>query len=143
MSILVDTNILLRTADSGDRLHAVAVKSITDQIDAGETLIITPQIAAEFWNVATRPVEHNGLGFDHEEARQELARIEGFFSVLVESLDVYAEWKRLVVAYSVTGVQAHDARLVAAMNVYAIRRILTFNVRDFSRYKGIEIIRPG
>jgi hypothetical protein len=25
-------------------------------------LIVTPQIVAAFWNVATRPIENNGLG---------------------------------------------------------------------------------
>ena len=62
---------------------------------------------------------------------------------MIESTDVYSEWKRLVVAYGVTGVQAHDARLVAAMNVHGIGRILTFNVQDFTRYKEIEAIRPA
>ena len=57
--------------------------------------------------------------------------------------EVYSEWKRLVVAYSVMGVQAHDARLVAAMKVYGIERILTFNVQDFLRYKEIEAVRPS
>ena len=70
--------------------------------------------------------------------------MEGFFSVLIESIDVYAEWKRLVVTNGVTGVQAHDARLVAAMKVYGVPRILTFNTQDFIRYyKGIEVIQPS
>jgi hypothetical protein len=80
-----------------------------------EPVVITPQIAAEFWNVATRPVEQNGLGWSHQQALDAIVRIEGFFSVLIESADLYAEWKRVVVAHGVTGVQAHDARLVAAI----------------------------
>jgi predicted nucleic acid-binding protein len=36
----------------------------------------------------------------------------------------------------------HDARLVAAMNVYGIKGILTFNGRDFSRYPSIRAERP-
>ena len=63
-------------------------------------------------------------------------------SVLIESTDVYTEWKRLVVAHGVTGVQAHNARLVAAMKVYGINRILTVNTQDFGRYENIEPIRP-
>jgi hypothetical protein len=31
------------------------------------------------------------------------------------------------------GVQVHDARLVAAMKVHGVTRILTINIRDFSR----------
>ena len=79
----------------------------------------------------------------HENALDEVVRVEGFFSLLIETTEVYSEWKRLLVAYGVTGVQAHDARLVAAMIVYGVRRILTFNVQDFTRYKEIEAIQPA
>lgn len=41
--------------------------------------------------------------------------------------------------YSVLGVTAHDARLVAAMKVGGVSHILTFNVEDFKRYHGVEI----
>ena len=83
------------------------------------------------------------MGLSHAEAPQEILKLEAFLSVLAESVDVYAEWKRLVLAYEVTGVQAHDARIAAAMNVYGVRRILTFNGGDFRRYSGIEVVQPA
>lgn len=43
--------------------------------------------------------------------------------------------------HNVPGVKVHDARLVAAMNVHNVPRILTFNAGDFLRY-GIEVIEP-
>jgi predicted nucleic acid-binding protein len=42
----------------------------------------------------------------------------------------------------VLGTKVHDARLVAAMNVHGIERILTFNTGDFARY-GIEVLLPS
>jgi predicted nucleic acid-binding protein len=143
MSVFVDTNVLLRIADPGDAKHAAAAKTLSDLIEVGESLCITPQIAAEFWNVATRPLQSNGLGMTTDEARDEMTRLEDFFSVLAESADVHAEWKRLVVEHKVQGVKAHDARLVAAMNVYGIRRIVTFNAGDFARYTQIDVISPA
>jgi predicted nucleic acid-binding protein len=143
MSVFVDTNVLLRSVQPAHPLHGAAVRAIAALIRDSETLVITPQIAAEFWNVATRPVEQNGLGWSHRQAFDAIVRIEEFFSLLIESAEVYAEWKRLVVAHGVTGVQAHDARLVAAMKVYGIKRILTFNTQDFARYPDIEAIRPA
>jgi predicted nucleic acid-binding protein len=143
MSVFVDTNILLRSVQPSHPLHEAAVSSVAAFIAQGTPLMVTPQIVAEFWNVATRPTENNGLGMPHEQAREELARLEAFFVLLSESPEVYAEWKRLVLAYGVTGVKVHDARLVAAMNVYGIRRILTFNKDDFRRYRDIEIITPA
>lgn len=40
------------------------------------------------------------------------------------------------------GIQVHDARLVAAMKVHGVARILTINVTDFSRYPGINAFAP-
>ncbi len=141
--IFVDTNVWLRSVQPTHLLHQAAVNTVASLIEANETLIITPQVAAEFWNVATRPVAANGLGLSTDEARQQWSRLEGFFSVLAETPDVYTEWKRLVVALDVQGVQVHDARLVAAMKVYGINRIVTFNGDDFSRFHAIEVIVPG
>jgi hypothetical protein len=44
--------------------------------------------------------------------------------VLPESTEVYSEWKRLVAEHKVQGVKVHDARIVAAMNVHGINRIV-------------------
>jgi predicted nucleic acid-binding protein len=39
-------------------------------------------------------------------------------------------------------VKVHDARLVAAMNVHGVRRLLTFDAGDFARC-GIEALQPS
>jgi predicted nucleic acid-binding protein len=83
------------------------------------------------------------MGLTPELAAAELAQIEGFFTVVGESTDVYKSWKDLVKSLGVSGVEAHDARLVAAMRVYGISRILTFDTKDFARYPGIEVLNPA
>ncbi len=45
-----------------------------------------------------------------------------------------------MVAYGVSGVQVHDAHLVAAMLANGITHILTFNAADFTRYTGAGIV---
>jgi hypothetical protein len=60
--------------------------------------------------------------------------------VLPDSSAVYSEWRRLVVTFSVSGVQVHDARLVAAMKVNNISHVLTLNVADFTRYASEGIV---
>ena len=143
MSVFIDTNVLLRSVQPSHPMHEAAVRSVADLLRRSEPLVITPQIVAEFWNVATRPVTRNGFGWPHQHAGDEVARVEGFCSIVIESAEVYSEWKQLVLAQGVTGVQAHDARLVAAMKVYGVKRILTFNTQDFVRYPNIEVIRPA
>jgi hypothetical protein len=67
----------------------------------------------EFWNVATRPAAQNGLGLTPAQAERQLRLVERVFRRLEDSTTVYPEWRRLVVAYSVSGVKVYDARLVA------------------------------
>ena len=72
----------------------------------------------------------------------EVEKIERILTLLPDSPATYPEWKRLVIKHSVQGTKVHDTRLVAAMNVHGVGRILTFNRDDFTRY-GIEILDPS
>jgi predicted nucleic acid-binding protein len=142
VSILVDTNVLLRRVQATHPNHAVAVESVARLLASGESVYFTLQNIAEFWNVATRPAAHNGLGFSPAIALAEVANIEEDLELLPDTPPLYAEWKELVVRHGVIGAKVHDARLVAAMNVHGVRRLLTFNVGDFTRY-GIEVVQPA
>ena len=82
------------------------------------------------------------MSFTTAETSVELARLKAHFLLLPETPDFVAEWEKLVVAHDVKGRPAHDARLVAAMLVHGIGRILTFNVRDFARYPGVAVLDP-
>jgi len=42
----------------------------------------------------------------------------------------------------VSGKQAHDARLAAAMLRHGLTHLLTFNIEDFKRYPSINILDP-
>lgn len=142
MSILIDTNVLLRAAQPAHPMHETAVRALEILIQRDEDLFVALQNLAEFWNAATRPAANNGLGFTIEEAEAELVRIEGFFQMLTESAASYAMWKTLVLENRVSGVQVHDARLVAVMKTHAVARIITFNIGDFARFSDIEAIHP-
>jgi predicted nucleic acid-binding protein len=141
MSMLVDTNVLLRRTQPDHQLYTVAVESIAQILGTGEPVYFTLQNISEFWNVVTRPVANNGLGFAPAMALAEVEKIERILTRLPDTAAVYAEWKRLVVQHSVIGSKVHDARLVATMNVHGVHRILTFNTDDFTRY-GIEVLHP-
>jgi hypothetical protein len=64
------------------------------------------------------------------------------FRGVTDTPDILPEWERLVSAYQVIGKNAHDARLVAAMIVHGIDRLLTFNMAHFQRYGEIQAISP-
>jgi predicted nucleic acid-binding protein len=142
MSVLVDTNILLRRIQPDHVHHVPAIDSVARLLAAGEQVYFTLQNISEFWNVMTRPIAANGLGFSPAFALSEVAKIEAVLTLLPDSPAVYEEWKRLVITYAVSGAKVHDARLVAVMNVHGVHRILTFNTSDFARFE-IEALDPS
>ncbi len=141
-SCLVDANVLLRITRRSDPQHKVVDTALARLASQGSTLHYAHQNIAELWNAMTRPVTRNGLGLTAVEAEREVQAIESGMSLLPDSEAVYREWRRIVVQYSVSGVQVHDARLAAVMYVHAVDHILTLNVTDFSRFQGLIAVHP-
>lgn len=143
MAYLVDTNVLVRLAVSADPRHLTVRRAV--DVLASEGLYVASQNFVEFWNVATRPVESNGLGQTPIAADQSLRTLEQAFPRLPESAEAYDRWRDLVVHFGISGVKVHDARLVALMLANDIATILTFNVTDFRRFEvlGIHALDPG
>ena len=142
MRILTDTNLLLRSVDDGHAQQAVAAAAIEQCPTMGHELLIVPQVLYEFWVVATRPTSQNGLGLTTEEAYSETRELRKALTLLRDERKIFDHWIDLVKRYDVKGKNAHDARLVAAMERHDVTHILTFNVKDFERYQGILAIQP-
>ncbi len=107
-----------------------------------EPVCYTPQNLVEFWRVCTRPVSANGFGLSVAETDRRAKVIERLFTLLPDRPEIHTEWRSLVVACEVSGVQVHDARLVAAMRVHGLSRLLTLNVADFTRFPGVIAVHP-
>jgi len=136
---LLDTNVLLRIAQPGCPLHNEARTCVRTLLRRKLAVSIFPQILFEFWVVATRPIDNNGLGLSIDNVKRKLEKAESFFRLRLDTQPIYREWFRLVEVYRVSGVNAHDARIVAAMKVHGLTHLVTFNVADFKRYDGPEI----
>ena len=145
MIYLTDTNVLLRFSYRTDPRHRIVRLAVRKLRTDDHQLQSVLQNFAEFWNASTRPIDRNGFGLTPLEADQHLRRIEQLFPLLPDLPAVYSEWRRLVVNYDVSGVQVHDARLVAAMISYGVTHILTFNTADFARYipAGVVAVDPA
>jgi predicted nucleic acid-binding protein len=145
--ILLDTNLLGRVTDAADPQCPVARRATHSLLAERERLIIVPQNLYEFWAVATRkpgppPAGQNGLGMAPEQASQWLGFFMRRFTVLPDREDLLARWHNLVKTLRITGLRSYDARLVAAMQSYAITRLLTFNADHF-RIFPITVIDPA
>ena len=140
MNVQLDTNILTRLAQPSHAFHAVALAALRNLQSAAHVPCIVPQNLFEFWAVATRRVADNGLGLSAAEAKAELDRLKNAFVLFPDSPLLLGEWEKLVVAHDCKGKVAHDARIVAAMNLLGIKQLLTFNVKDFVRFTSITVL---
>lgn len=142
MSVLIDTNVLLRRLEPRHDHHRLAVGATARLIEGTEPVHVTPQNIADFWAVATRPAARNGLGLSCATTAAEIDRIERVFTLLPDEPAIHAMWKWLVTTHGVIGNQVYDARLVAVMRVHGVGRFLTFNGADFARY-GVDVLHPS
>ena len=103
MSHALDTNLLVRSLHEKHPMQPVAAQAVEKLLDRGVALHIFPQNLYEFWVVATRPIEQNGLGMDMTKTLHELVRLKGALQVLPDVTEIYPEWERLVSQHSVAG----------------------------------------
>jgi len=139
---LIDTNILVRIVSPRDPLKPAALGAVDTLRRRNESLCVAPQNLLEFWAVATRPREANGLGLAPEATAQEVDRFVENFPLVAEPLAVYTRCRQLAGAHAVRGRQVYDARIAAVMIENGVDHILTFNVDDFRRYPGITAVSP-
>jgi predicted nucleic acid-binding protein len=143
MRVLVDTNVLLRSAQPSHPFFFQGSESIARLLEQHHQLFFCPQNIVEFWSVATRPVAQNGLGLTQPKLLKEIASIEKSLTLLPDSSEIYEAWKRIAANHQVLGAKVHDARLVAVMTVYGVENILTFDASDFNRYASIRVLSPS
>jgi predicted nucleic acid-binding protein len=109
-------------------MHLDTQRAILTLKKQGEFLCIIPQNIIEFWAVATRPLDKNGLGLSITQAEEESEKLKKIFILELDTPQIFTEWESLVIKYQVMGKQVHDARLAAAMVTHNITHLLTFNV---------------
>lgn len=142
MPWLADTNILLRFINADDPQHLLMREVVEALLERGERLYYAQQNRREFWNVCTRPVAANGLGYTIDQTRDTLEAVDATFLRLPDRPESGPEWDRVVAHYEVRARAVHDAQLVASMLVNGVDRILTLNVADFARYVEVTAVHP-
>jgi predicted nucleic acid-binding protein len=143
MRYLLDTGVLLRLLNRQAPEHSGVRAAVRQLKSQGHECATTLQNLCEFWNVCTRPESaRGGLGLTFDEARRRLRTIERIALIVADSPHTYSRWKQLVEQLQVRGVQVHDARLAALMDVHGIRHLLTLNPQDFARFEHLVVQTP-
>ncbi len=140
---LMDTNILLRYADTGAEQHPLIMEALETLALRQDEVVMVPQTIYEFWSVVTRPADKNGLGWATAKVSTVVDRVSKRFPLLPDMQGVFVNWLELVTRHDVKGKQVHDARLVAAMQTHDVKNLLTLNIKDFERYSELEAVHPS
>jgi predicted nucleic acid-binding protein len=142
-TVVLDTNVLLRLVHAEAPEHELCQGAVRTLLGRGSALAIVLQVAVEFWVVATRPANVNGLGWSANIAREKLDQILTGVMVLTEPNEILTNWLEMVTSVPVLGKRAHDARLAATMRTNGVGHLLTLNAGDFAGFPGIVAIHPS
>ena len=144
MLYLIDTGVLLRAVDRQCREHAAILKALRELHGRHDRLATSAQCIREFWAVSTRPAAaRGGYGRSVEQTLRWVRSFERILQVLPETPATYARWRQIVEQYAVTGVQMHDANLVAVADTYDATSLITLNPGDFARYSTLQVFTPN
>lgn len=135
--ILLDTNILTVSKQSGHADFKKVTNCLQQLITGNDELIICPQNLYEFFVAATRPVDKRGLGLSRSKALWEIQNLQDTYSFMNDPENLFIQWQQILEKYETTGKQGHDARFIAFMIASGINKFYTLNLSDFNRYSDI------
>ncbi len=97
----------------------------------GVVLYTSGQIRREYLPVATRPVDHNGLGMAQPDAIANVRALRARLKLLGEDVKVSERPLLLLDTIECPGRPVHDANVVATMLAHGIDTVL-LNLDDFA-----------
>lgn len=139
--VFVDTNVLISMDITTAPQHQAALNIVQRYRHSGSELWISRQILREYLANVTRPQKFaNPLS-----AKTATDRVRDFlawFNIAEDDFQVTIRLLALLEQIPMGWKQVHDANIVATMQVYHIRHLLTHNVKDFSRFAHLITIVP-
>lgn len=140
---LLDTNILVYTADETSPFHQATMILREKGLNGEVLLCICPQVLNEFFAIIT---DHRRVANPISQ-REALIEIEKYYiskSILkiYPGPDIIERTLDLLRQYEVTKQEIFDLQLVATMLANNVTRLFTYNKDDFSKFKEIEVINP-
>jgi predicted nucleic-acid-binding protein len=139
---LLDTNIVLRFSNISDNQHGLVTEAVANLLEQADECYLASQVLIEFWVVATRPFDVNGLGWSAEQTRSIIEQLLDRFPIMEETSQIFSIWLNLVTENHIKGKRTHDARIVALMLASGISHVLTLNPSDFSGMPDITVVHP-
>jgi predicted nucleic acid-binding protein len=139
--LFVDTNVLVNANIATAPLHRAALQELRSLQKAGVPLWISRQVIREYLATLSRPQT-----FASPQPPQALVSHVGYFLthflIAVDGPLVTSNLLSLITSIPIGGKQIHDANIVATMQAQGIRRLMTSNVADFTRFGALIQVIP-
>jgi len=123
--------------------HAAAEARLNEVLTAGDTLVLAPQVLAEFIHIVTDPRRFsNPLSIDQARARAELwwnAREVSHAFPGAESVLVFLNW---ITEHRLGRKRLLDTLLAATYFSSGVRSILSSNARDYGVFGCFDVVVP-
>ena len=139
--VFVDTNVLVYAAIPAFPLHVDARTRLTELEAAGAPLWISRQTLREYLSALSRPSTYTPP-IPTTSLLADVSALTSRFQVVEDGPAVTAALLTLLAAVTCGGKQVYDANIVATMTTRGIRKLLTHNVSDFSRFSAWIDILP-
>jgi predicted nucleic acid-binding protein len=138
----VDANVLVYAAMADD-VRNEASKRLLHGPDTG-TLLISPQILAEFYSTVTSP-KRVSIPQTPQEAADFIDTLLSYphVKVLPVSREVSMRWLEAVRAAAVKGPYVFDFLILATMLTHGVSRLVTYNTKDFAQFSAIQVEEPA
>lgn len=143
--VLLDTNVLIYAEQRKQPQHESA-KLLRDQALKGEIpACISPQILTEFFSVMTNT---GPRGPEDPLTPQEAAdQVRKYYesenlTVIYPGAGIVERVLSLLEAHPVSGRDIHDLHLIATMLENGVKKVYTFNTKDFTPFSEIQVLTP-
>lgn len=140
-SIFIDTNVLMHATDTLSPWRELAFATLRGVRQQQVDLVISPQILREYIAATTRGSQ-SGAGAPMSQVLENVKLFRTQFRVVEDSPLVLDNLLRILQTVTVAGKQIHDANIVATMQAYGIRQLLTHNTVDFARFARLITVIP-
>lgn len=142
--IALDTDVLVNWAMAGAPYHEVSRRFVDDVLDDETQVALVPQVLFEFLHVVTDPRRFE-FPFAFPDAVQLVRRLwDGPEVVRVSSGPMLVHRTlELLDANRLGRKRILDSALAATLQEAGVRKLATFNRRDFEIYRFLEVIEPS
>ena len=138
--MFLDTNVLVYARFEAAPFHQIARSCLDRAVNGHEQACLSWQVMREYLAVVTR-AQGWTTPLSMGDAIRDVALFSSLFHILQGSPDVMAKLELLAGNVRFAGRQVHDANIVATMMAHNETRLLTFNSKDFFRYRNyIELM---